>query len=127
MRLTDGTENWGKVEVRHSGVWGQVCNDKWTDTAANVTCRALGKNFTGGIGLGPVNTIKWNDVIKNMPVWLVDPVCNGTEPSLAQCVFTQWGEPLISGCYPAYVLCYRKSGKILNQVCSYNKKMVVAC
>ncbi|XP_052281888.1 deleted in malignant brain tumors 1 protein-like isoform X1 [Dreissena polymorpha] len=116
VRLTNGSDYWGKVEVRHSGVWGQVCNDKWAETAANVTCRALGKGFIGGIGLGPVNTIKWNDVIKDMPVWLVDPVCNGSEPSLAQCVFTQWGEPLTSGCYPAYVLCYRKSGVQLDIV-----------
>jgi len=47
VNLTGGSAHWGKVEVRHSGVWGHVCNDKWNDAAANVTCRQLGQGFIG--------------------------------------------------------------------------------
>ena len=70
----------------------------------------------GGIALGPVNTIDWRVHITEMPVWLVDPVCTGTEGSLEKCRFTQWGEPLVSGCFPAYTLCYKTSG-IMKSLC----------
>ena len=38
MALRGGPgDNEGRVEVRHDGVWGTVCNDGWDDEAADVS------------------------------------------------------------------------------------------
>ena len=105
VQLQHGADNWGQVQVRHSGIWGQVCNSKWNDAAANVTCRQLNRGFIGGVAYGPV-TRKYR-----MPFWLVDVRCRGNETSLDECLYTQWGEPLVFRCSPAYVLCYRSTGR----------------
>ncbi|XP_053406028.1 deleted in malignant brain tumors 1 protein-like isoform X2 [Mercenaria mercenaria] len=103
IRLSGGQDYWGRVEVRHSGVWGQLCNDRWSDASANVTCKQLGKGFIGGVAFGPVTT-------PDLPFWLVDVTCKGTESSIEKCNYTQWGEPLLFGCNAAYVLCYKNTG-----------------
>ncbi|KAL4227453.1 CD5 molecule-like [Mactra antiquata] len=110
IRLSDGDDNWGRVEVRHSGIWGQICNNVWDEAAANVTCKQLGRGFIGGISFGPAVTTK------EMPTWLVSVACTGKESSLENCNFTQWGEPLFFACSPAYVLCYKSSGVQLDIV-----------
>ena len=39
---------WGRVEVKHLGVWGSVCAGRsWNDSAANITCKQIGK--AGGV------------------------------------------------------------------------------
>lgn len=88
--------------MRHSGLWGAVCSDKWDDAAANVTCRRINRSYLGGIALGNVRTV-------DMPFWLRDASCAGNESTLEQCKYTQWGEPVFF-CSAAYVLCYRTSG-----------------
>ncbi|WAR00368.1 LOW QUALITY PROTEIN: DMBT1-like protein, partial [Mya arenaria] len=91
---------WGEVNVRHEGVWGQVCamGDNWNDKAARVVCRQL--NFTGGQAYGTVNeTFK--------PSWIMDMNCTGEEKSLKDCAKKPWGQPSRS-CKPAYALCYNK-------------------
>jgi len=103
VRLAEGSTNWGRVEVKHSGVWGAVCSDNWDDAAANVTCKELGQDFIGGIAIGNVRTV-------DMPFWLRDASCEGNETSLLDCKYTQWGEPVFF-CSAAYVLCYKISGK----------------
>jgi hypothetical protein len=105
IRLSGGQDNWGRVEVRHNGIWGQLCNDRWTDASANVTCKELGKGFIGGVAFGPIAT-------PNLPFWLVDTTCSGKESSIQKCNYTQWGEPLLFGCNAASVLCYKTTGKL---------------
>lgn len=102
VRLAEGSTNWGRVEVRHSGICGAVCSDKWDDAAANVTCRQLDRGFIGGIAIGNVRTV-------DMPYWLRDASCTGNETSLIDCRYTQWGEPVFF-CSAAYVLCYINTG-----------------
>ena len=42
VRLHGGTWLSGIVQVFHNGVWGAVCDDKFTIEAAKVVCQQLG-------------------------------------------------------------------------------------
>ena len=44
VRLADGSEKEGRVEVFHNGYWGTVCQDYFDINAAKVICNML--NFT---------------------------------------------------------------------------------
>ncbi|XP_049646406.1 deleted in malignant brain tumors 1 protein-like [Suncus etruscus] len=80
VRLADGGGRCeGRVEVRHDGTWGTVCDDLWDLPAAQVVCRQLGcgpalaapRNSMFGDGVGPI---------------LLDNVqCVGDETSLGRC------------------------------------------
>ena len=44
MRLVNGTgENDGTVEFCLFGQWETICDNGWTDAAATVVCRQLGR------------------------------------------------------------------------------------
>ncbi|EKX37836.1 hypothetical protein GUITHDRAFT_77734, partial [Guillardia theta CCMP2712] len=73
-----------RVEVKHEGSWGTVCDDSFTDTNAQVVCRQLGcptegamqvQSFGGGSG----------------PIWMDDVSCSGSEAALPLCTFRGWG------------------------------------
>lgn len=85
VRLADGeSDNSGRVEVRHKGVWGTVCDDHFGQKEAQVVCRMLGF----GSALGQVYNGTTYIGAERGPVWIrltQDDVCDGTEVSLEQC------------------------------------------
>ena len=80
VRLVNGSTYYeGRVEVYYNGVWGTVCDNRWSTTDAQVVCKQLGFGSTGrsisqssfGQGSGPI--------------WLVNVACTGSESTLASC------------------------------------------
>ena len=74
----------GRLEVYHSGRWGTVCDDYFTDEAARVVCHMLGYEDVGhvigsryGVGSGTI--------------WLDNVVCGGTETNIENCRHRGWG------------------------------------
>ncbi|XP_032680376.1 uncharacterized protein LOC116848411 isoform X2 [Odontomachus brunneus] len=100
LRLVDGNGSLqGRVEVRHHGVWGTVCDDDFTSTAAAVICRSLGyggkaiakKNGFFGPGEGPI--------------WLDEVFCHGNETQLYRCDHNHWGRHNCNHNEDAGVIC----------------------
>ena len=42
VRLVNGDERSGTVQVCIGGIWGRVCDDGWDATDASVVCKQLG-------------------------------------------------------------------------------------
>ncbi|XP_055567958.1 deleted in malignant brain tumors 1 protein-like [Falco cherrug] len=87
VRLVNGSNRCvGRVEVFHDEKWGTVCDDGWDLHDATVVCKELGceaaLSAPGSAHFGPGSD----------PIWLDDVHCVGTESSLTQCEFSNWGE-----------------------------------
>ncbi|KAG7212821.1 hypothetical protein KM043_002178 [Ampulex compressa] len=87
IRLVNGSSRLqGRVEVRHHGIWGTVCDDDFSSATAAVICRSLGyggkaiakKDGFFGAGQGPI--------------WLDEVSCHGNESQLYRCEHNDWGQ-----------------------------------
>ncbi|VDI52977.1 deleted in malignant brain tumors 1 protein [Mytilus galloprovincialis] len=98
VRIVDGGEAWGRVEVKHLGVWGHACSYEWSNVEASVVCRS--KGFIGGVVFGT----------KHQPdkvAWVSGLKCTGKETSLYHCKSSSWFHPVF-WCPAVSVLCYKK-------------------
>ncbi|XP_078503458.1 soluble scavenger receptor cysteine-rich domain-containing protein SSC5D-like [Lissotriton helveticus] len=74
----------GRVEVRHNGVWGKVCDDSWDQKDASVVCRQLGcgavqnYQYISSFGISP------------LPVLMSNVQCQGDESALWKCAQRGW-------------------------------------
>ncbi|KAM4026452.1 macrophage receptor MARCO isoform 2-T2 [Anomaloglossus baeobatrachus] len=79
VRIIGGSR--GRVEVKHNGEWGTICDDSWDMNDGKVVCRMLGyarvvTTFTATAGTGKI---------------LLDDVdCSGNEASLLDCRKSNW-------------------------------------
>lgn len=69
----------GRVEVYEKGKWSTICDKKWSEAEANVTCIDLG--FTGAIE----KLIRPRDSKDNQTVLLREYRCAGNEEYLIKC------------------------------------------
>ena len=86
LRLVEGPEHEGVLEVYHENEWGLVCDDRFDDRDAVVACVQLGYP-TGHV----LTAHSYRRDILNQPVWLDEVGCDGTETRLADCPHDGWG------------------------------------
>ncbi len=89
VRLSDGESlTSGRVEVRHNGVWGTVCDDHFGVAEARVFCRMLGFG-DGAAPDGGASVYNGSaDMRGEGPVWIrfeEDKNCLGGESTVEQC------------------------------------------
>ncbi|WAR00399.1 C163B-like protein [Mya arenaria] len=85
LRLVDGTESSGRVEVKVKGIWGTLCDLDLTRMEVKVICRELGYRAgrimtSGHFGPGSGN------------IALTGLKCNGSESSFSDCVWAGFGQ-----------------------------------
>ncbi|KAJ8982219.1 hypothetical protein NQ317_013521 [Molorchus minor] len=87
MRLVNGSSKFeGRIEIKHHGIWGTICDDDFNEDAAKVTCKYFGfkgaayvkKDAYFGPGEGPI--------------WLDQVSCYGNETELEACTHWNYGE-----------------------------------
>jgi len=80
-----GSPRRGRLEVYHNGIWGTVCDDGFTDSAAKVVCYSLGfGRFGHEVDIGLYS-------IGRGQVWLDDIRCSGSERHISECSHRGWG------------------------------------
>jgi len=84
VRLVGDSGSKGRLEVYHNGVWGTVCDNGFSDTAARIVCYSLGFGNTGqfignvyGAGSGQI--------------WLDNVRCNRFYYHIVECRHSDWG------------------------------------
>ncbi|CAH0721254.1 unnamed protein product, partial [Brenthis ino] len=107
IKLLGGSNKFeGNVYIYHGGRWGTVCDDSWDDAAAHVVCRLF--NRTGIATHGS----QFGEALERY--WMDDVVCEGTEHSLPQCIFTGWGASDCDVTEVAGVICTENTDSTLN-------------
>ncbi|XP_043673841.1 uncharacterized protein LOC122631786 isoform X3 [Vespula pensylvanica] len=86
IRLVNGSSPMeGRVEIRHHGIWGTVCDDDFSTATARVICRSLGY---GGIAKAKKDSFFGPG---QGPIWLDEVFCHGNETQLKYCNHDHWG------------------------------------
>ena len=84
LRLQGDTLGQGRVEIYYDDKWGAVCDDFWGLADAKVACRQLGYP-------GTETALRELSGPTDIPVWLDNMNCSGSESRLADCDSSGWG------------------------------------
>ena len=77
MRLVGGpSSHEGRLEVNYNGVWGTVCDDGFTHTAATVACRSLNFTYVFYLLLGTFLCLFLCGNCSVVFVWMLIPLFN---------------------------------------------------
>ncbi|XP_044842198.1 scavenger receptor cysteine-rich type 1 protein M130-like [Mauremys mutica] len=103
-RLANGSTGCsGRVELRHGGTWGTLCDSHWDLQDASVLCHQLNcgyaKSIQGGAHFGEGSGTVWRDTFH----------CEGTESCLWDCSRMALGNPACSPRDTARVICSGRS------------------
>ncbi|CAG9815213.1 unnamed protein product [Phaedon cochleariae] len=87
IRLVNGSNSAeGRLEIKHHGIWGTVCDDDFNEDAAKVVCRHFG--YKGMVVVKKDGYFGAGDG----PIWLDQVSCYGNETTLETCTHWNWGE-----------------------------------
>ena len=87
LRLSDGGEAHGRLEVLYEGTWGTVCHDYFDQHEAKVVCYQLGFPRNGQHGFAAHAAFGQG----SGPIWLDNLGCLGGEANLKDCNHVGWG------------------------------------
>ena len=111
--LSDGvqfqlSDRWyGRVQVKHNGKWGRVCNTNWGNKEASTLCRQLG--FVDGRAE--------NIATKSSGSIHMDNVnCSGSESSILECKHRSSWTDTLSSCDDARAICNATSMYLLSYI-----------
>ncbi|KAM7053366.1 neurotrypsin [Acridotheres tristis] len=89
LRLAGGKgSHEGRLQVYHTGQWGTVCDDGWTELNTQVVCWQLGFKYGKSAGMEKESYSEGS----SGPIWLDDVICSGKETNLLQCSRREWGK-----------------------------------
>ncbi|XP_018571935.1 uncharacterized protein LOC108911476 [Anoplophora glabripennis] len=87
LRLTNGTSDMeGRLEIKHHGIWGTICDDDFNEDAAKIVCKHFG--FKGAVVVKKEGFFGPGEG----PIWLDQVSCYGNETELRHCTHWNWGE-----------------------------------
>ncbi|NXB26353.1 WC11 protein, partial [Rhagologus leucostigma] len=84
LRLVNGTDCAGRVEVFYNGTWGSICSNHMSQLTAVTVCKHLGCGEGGGIA----RDFKYGR--GSGPMWLDHIECTEQHSSLWQCQSDPW-------------------------------------
>ena len=87
VRLSNGTESSGRVELLFNGRWGTVCDDNFDKLDGQVVCRQLNQGSISRIA----NPLEFPVGTSDQPIWLDEVRCTGNERWLSACPHPGYG------------------------------------
>ncbi|XP_058138704.1 scavenger receptor cysteine-rich type 1 protein M130 isoform X2 [Dasypus novemcinctus] len=116
LRLMNGKNRCaGRVEVKFQGLWGTVCDDKFSKHHASVICKQL----ECGSAIGFSSSATFGE--GSGPIWFDDLVCHGNESALWNCDHRGWGKHNCEHAEDAGVICFEGADMGLKLVDGVNE------
>eukprot|EP00057_Strongylocentrotus_purpuratus_P030235 XP_781085.3 PREDICTED: scavenger receptor cysteine-rich type 1 protein M130 [Strongylocentrotus purpuratus] len=86
LRLENGDDRSGRLEIFYNGQWGTVCNDNFGEDEARVACQQLNLDSSSIEQFGSSKYGEGTGMI-----WLDEVNCNGIESTLDSCAHDPYG------------------------------------
>ncbi len=90
------------MEVLYNGTWGTICDDSWDIRDAEVVCRQLGYESA----LEALSNASFGEGSADMPIWLDNVICYGTEVTITDCLYEKIGQQNCQHSEDVGVRCY---------------------